>query len=247
VKVSARGQVEVDDHFATNVPGIWAIGDVVRGAMLAHKAEEVRPACSSHPFHRMPAHKGAVCPITMSTCHTRGQEHAPTPKDERAVVHIARRLWPWVIGPRRVRRGHDDACVQEGIAIIEQLAGKGGHVNYEAIPNVIYTRPEVATVGKSEEELKADGVEYKVGKFPFMANSRARANADTDGLVKFLVDKESDKVGSTRAPRRVDAHPHPLSHRSSDLIGSHLIASDGVSCCPLRCSASTLSPRTRVR
>jgi len=122
VKVSARGQVEVDDHFATNVPGIWAIGDVVRGAMLAHKAEE------------------------------------------------------------------------EGIAIIEQLAGKGGHVNYEAIPNVIYTHPEVATVGKSEEELKADGVEYKVGKFPFMANSRARANADTDGLVKFLVDKESDKV-----------------------------------------------------
>lgn len=122
VKVNKRGMVEVDDHFATNVPGIWAIGDVVRGAMLAHKAEE------------------------------------------------------------------------EGIAIIEQLAGKGGHVNYEAIPNVIYTYPEVATVGKSEEELKEAGIAYKKGTFPFMANSRARANASTDGMVKFLADKETDRV-----------------------------------------------------
>jgi len=122
IKVGARGMVEVDDHFATNVPGIYAIGDVVRGAMLAHKAEE------------------------------------------------------------------------EGIAVIEQIAGLGGHVNYEAIPNVIYTHPEVATVGKTEEELKAAGIEYKVGKFPFMANSRARANADTDGLVKFLADKTTDRV-----------------------------------------------------
>ena len=122
IKVSARGQVEVDDHFATNVPGVFAIGDVVRGAMLAHKAEE------------------------------------------------------------------------EGIAVIEHIAGKGGHVNYDAIPNVIYTHPEVATVGKTEEELKAAGIEYNVGKFPFMANSRARANADTDGLVKFLADKTTDKV-----------------------------------------------------
>jgi len=122
VKVNQRGQVEIDDHFATNVPGIWAIGDVVRGAMLAHKAEE------------------------------------------------------------------------EGIAIIEQLAGKGGHVNYECIPGVIYTHPEVATVGKTEEELKEAGVEYKKGTFPFMANSRARANADTDGMVKFLADAKTDKV-----------------------------------------------------
>merc|ERR1711988_2024339 len=122
VKVNQRGQVEVDDHFATNVPGIYAIGDVVRGAMLAHKAEE------------------------------------------------------------------------EGIAIIEQLAGKGGHVNYDAIPNVIYTHPEVATVGKSEEELKKAGVEFKVGKFPFMANSRARANADADGFVKYLACKQTDKI-----------------------------------------------------
>merc|ERR1719352_2138181 len=122
VKVGARGMVEVDDHFATNVPGIYAIGDVVRGAMLAHKAEE------------------------------------------------------------------------EGIAIVEQLAGKGGHVNYDCIPGVIYTHPEVATVGKTEEELKAAGVAYKVGKFPFMANSRARANADTDGLVKMIADKETDRI-----------------------------------------------------
>jgi len=122
IKVNKRGQVDVDDHFATNVPGIFAIGDVVRGAMLAHKAEE------------------------------------------------------------------------EGIAIVEQIAGKGGHVNYECIPNVIYTFPEVATVGKTEEELKAEGIEYKKGTFPFMANSRARANADTDGLVKMLADKETDRL-----------------------------------------------------
>jgi len=122
IKVSPRGQVEVDDHFATSVPGIYAIGDVVRGAMLAHKAEE------------------------------------------------------------------------EGIAIIEQIAGKGGHVNYDAIPNVIYTYPEVATVGKTEEELKEAGVKYNVGKFPFLANSRARANANTDGMVKMLADKETDRL-----------------------------------------------------
>ena len=83
---------------------------------------------------------------------------------------------------------------EEGIAIVETIAGLGGHVNYDAIPNVIYTHPEVATVGKTEEELKAAGIEYNVGKFPFMANSRARANADTDGLVKFLADKTTDKV-----------------------------------------------------
>jgi len=115
VKLGARGMVEIDDHFATNVPGIYAIGDAVRGAMLAHKAEE------------------------------------------------------------------------EGIAIAEQLAGLGGHVNYDAIPGVIYTHPEVASVGKTEEQLKGEGVAYKVGTFPFMANSRARAMADADGLVKFLI------------------------------------------------------------
>merc|ERR1719379_819460 len=124
VKLGARGMVEVDDHFATNVPGIFAIGDVVRGAMLAHKAEE------------------------------------------------------------------------EGIAVIEQIAGLGGHVNYDAIPGVIYTFPEVATVGKTEEDLKAAGTAYKGGKFPFMANSRARAMGpgQTDGMVKFLADKETDRV-----------------------------------------------------
>merc|ERR1711968_345570 len=100
------GRVVVDEHFRTNVPSIRAIGDVIEGPMLAHKAEE------------------------------------------------------------------------EGVAAIEHIAGLGGHVNYECIPGVVYTFPELATVGKTEEELKAEGVEYKVGKFPFLANSRARANAD---------------------------------------------------------------------
>jgi dihydrolipoamide dehydrogenase len=117
-----RGRVVIDDHFATNVPGIYAIGDVVRGPMLAHKAED------------------------------------------------------------------------EGVAVAEILAGKAGHVNYDVIPGVVYTWPEVATVGKTEEELKAAGIAYNVGKFPFTANGRARANRATDGFVKVLADKETDRV-----------------------------------------------------
>jgi dihydrolipoamide dehydrogenase len=117
-----RGRVVIDDHFATNVPGIYAIGDVVRGPMLAHKGED------------------------------------------------------------------------EGIACAEILAGQHGHVNYDTIPAVVYTYPEVATVGKTEEELKAAGVAYKVGKFPFTANGRARANRTTEGFVKILADAATDRV-----------------------------------------------------
>jgi dihydrolipoamide dehydrogenase len=117
-----RGRVTIDEHFATNVRGIYAIGDVVRGPMLAHKAED------------------------------------------------------------------------EGIAMAEILAGQHGHVNYEAIPGVVYTMPEVAAVGYTEEELKARGIAYKVGKFPFTANGRARAMRHTDGFVKVLADAASDRV-----------------------------------------------------
>ena len=122
VKLDDRGRVEIDEHFATNVAGIYAIGDVVKGAMLAHKAED------------------------------------------------------------------------EGVALAEQLAGQVGHVNYDAIPSVVYTSPEVASVGKTEEELKAAGIAYRVGKFPFMANGRARAMLKTDGFVKFLVDAKTDRA-----------------------------------------------------
>lgn len=117
-----RGMVEVNDHLQTKVPSIWAIGDVVRGAMLAHKAEE------------------------------------------------------------------------EGIAVVENIVGEAGHVNYNCIPGVIYTHPEVASVGKTEEELKAAGVKYSKGVFPFMANSRARTNHESEGLVKILTDKQTDKI-----------------------------------------------------
>lgn len=117
-----RGMIETDDHFRTNVPGVWAIGDVIKGPMLAHKAEE------------------------------------------------------------------------EGIAAVEIMQGKAGHVNYDAIPGVIYTHPEVATVGKTEDELKADGIKYKIGKFPFMANSRARTNDDAEGLVKVISDATTDRL-----------------------------------------------------
>jgi dihydrolipoamide dehydrogenase len=91
---------------------------------------------------------------------------------------------------------------EEGIAVAQTIAGLWGHVNYEVIPNVIYTYPEVATVGKSEEELKAEGVEYKIGKFPFMANSRARTNHETDGLVKVLEEVATKKVAYARRRRR---------------------------------------------
>jgi dihydrolipoamide dehydrogenase len=122
VKLDNRGRVPVDGRFATAVPGIYAIGDVIAGPMLAHKAED------------------------------------------------------------------------EGVAVAEIIAGKAGHVNYDVIPNVIYTSPEVASVGKTEEELKAANIAYNVGKFPFTANGRAKANQQTDGFVKILADAKTDRV-----------------------------------------------------
>jgi dihydrolipoamide dehydrogenase len=122
VKVDNRGRVAIDDHWRTNVPHIYAIGDVVQGPMLAHKAEE------------------------------------------------------------------------EGIAAAEVIAGKAGHVNYNAIPSVVYTYPEVAWVGLTQEECKAKGLDVKVGKFPMMANSRARTNDTSSGFVKFIADAKTDKV-----------------------------------------------------
>jgi dihydrolipoamide dehydrogenase len=122
VKLDERGRVIVDHYYATNVPGIWAIGDVIAGPMLAHKAED------------------------------------------------------------------------EGVALAEILVGQAGHVNYDAIPNVVYTYPEIATVGKTEEELKAAGVAYNVGKFPFTANGRAKVNLTTEGFVKIIADAKTDRV-----------------------------------------------------
>ncbi|PQZ48844.1 dihydrolipoyl dehydrogenase [Ochrobactrum sp. MYb15] len=122
VNLDDRGRVAIDGHWRTNVEGIYAIGDVVQGPMLAHKAED------------------------------------------------------------------------EGIAVAEIIAGQAGHVNFDVIPSVVYTQPEVASVGKTEEELKAAGIEYKIGKFPFTANGRARAMLHTDGFVKILADKATDRV-----------------------------------------------------
>ncbi len=122
VALDDRKRIKIDAHYATNVPGIYAIGDIVTGPMLAHKAEE------------------------------------------------------------------------EGVAIAEILAGQAGHVNYGVIPGVVYTWPEVASIGATEEMLKADGRAYKVGKFPFTANGRARAMGSTDGFVKILADKDTDQI-----------------------------------------------------
>jgi dihydrolipoamide dehydrogenase len=122
VKTDNRGFVEIDDDFRTSVPGIYAIGDCVRGPMLAHKAED------------------------------------------------------------------------EGIACAEIIAGQTAHIDYDAIPGIVYTWPEVASVGKTEEQLKEAGVDYRVGKFPFTANSRARCNATTDGFVKILAEAGTDRV-----------------------------------------------------
>lgn len=122
VDVDERGRIKTDGHLRTNVPGIYAIGDVIAGPMLAHKAED------------------------------------------------------------------------EGVAVAETIAGQAGHVNYDVIPSVVYTTPEIASVGKTEEELKKAGIDYKAGKFPFSANGRARAMLHTDGFVKILADKASDRV-----------------------------------------------------
>ncbi len=122
VKKDNQGRIEVNDKLQTSIKNIYAIGDVIKGPMLAHKAEE------------------------------------------------------------------------EGIAVAEILAGQAGHVNYDVIPGVIYTSPEVATVGKTEEQLKSENKSYKVGKFPFLANSRAKVNNETDGFVKILADNKTDKV-----------------------------------------------------
>jgi dihydrolipoamide dehydrogenase len=122
VKKDNGGRILVDPHFRTNVEGVYAIGDVIAGPMLAHKAED------------------------------------------------------------------------EGVAVAEIIAGQAGHVNYDVIPNVVYTYPEIASVGKTEEELKAAGIAYNVGKFPFTANARARVNLTTEGFVKILADAKTDRV-----------------------------------------------------
>src|SRR6201997_4499884 len=122
VALDNRGRVQIDEHFSTSVKGIYAIGDVIAGPMLAHKAED------------------------------------------------------------------------EGVAVAEIIAGQAGHVNYDVIPNVVYTYPEIASVGKTEEELKQAGIAYKVGKFPFTANGRAKVNQTTDGFVKVLADAKTDRV-----------------------------------------------------
>jgi dihydrolipoamide dehydrogenase len=136
VAMDERGRIKVDQQFRTNVPGIYAIGDVIDGPMLAHKAEE------------------------------------------------------------------------EGIACVELIAGKAGHVNYEVIPGIIYTNPELAGVGLTEEQAKEKGLKVRTGKFPFRANGRALANADVEGVVKFIADAETDRILGASI----------LSHAASELI-----------------------------
>jgi dihydrolipoamide dehydrogenase len=142
IQVDERGRIPVDAHFATAVDGIYAIGDVIAGPMLAHKAEE------------------------------------------------------------------------EGVACVERIATGHGHVNYDAIPNVVYTHPEIASVGKTEDELEAAGVEYRKGSFPFLANARARALASTDGFVKILADAKTDRVLGV----------HIIGPRAGDLIAEAAVA-----------------------
>jgi dihydrolipoamide dehydrogenase len=142
VKKDSRGFVQVDKHYQTNVPGIYAIGDVTPGPMLAHKAEE------------------------------------------------------------------------EGVALAEILAGQAGHVNYETVPSVIYTYPEVASVGYTEEQVKEMGIDYAIGTFPFMANGRARALGFTEGLVKIITDKKSDRI----------IGGHIVGPRASELLGEIVVA-----------------------
>lgn len=141
IQPDKRGVIQVDHHYRTNVPNIFAIGDVIPGPMLAHKAEE------------------------------------------------------------------------EGVAVAEILAGQAGHVNYETVPGIIYTWPEVASVGLSEEQVKEKGIEYKVGTFPFSPNGRARALGNTDGLVKIIADKATDRIIGA----------HIIGPRASEMIAELVI------------------------
>lgn len=142
LKLDERGAIVVDEACRTNLPGVWAVGDVVRGPMLAHKAEE------------------------------------------------------------------------EGVAVAERIAGQHGHVNFGTIPWVIYTSPEIAWVGRTEQQLKADGVAYKAGQFPFLANGRARALGDTTGFVKFLADAKTDEILGV----------HIIGPMASELISEAVVA-----------------------
>ena len=142
LKLDERGAIEVDADCKTNLPNVWAVGDVVRGPMLAHKAEE------------------------------------------------------------------------EGVAVAERIAGQHGHVNFNTIPWVIYTSPEIAWVGRTEQQLKADGVAYKAGQFPFLANGRARALGDTSGFVKFLADAKTDEILGV----------HIIGPSASELIAEAVVA-----------------------
>ncbi len=142
LKVDNRGRIETDDHLQTNVEGIYAIGDVVKGAMLAHKAEE------------------------------------------------------------------------EGVYVAETMAGQKPHINYNLIPGVVYTWPEVAAVGYTEEQLKEQGKKYKVGNFPFKASGRARASMDTDGFVKVLADESTDEILGV----------HMIGPRTADMIAEAVVA-----------------------
>lgn len=142
LKLDERGAIEVDGDCKTNLPNVWAVGDVVRGPMLAHKAEE------------------------------------------------------------------------EGVAVAERIAGQHGHVNFNTIPWVIYTSPEIAWVGRTEQQLKADGVAYKAGQFPFLANGRARALGDTSGFVKFLADAKTDEILGV----------HIIGPSASELIAEAVVA-----------------------
>jgi len=142
IQVNERGQIETNGHLQTNIPNIYAIGDVVKGAMLAHKAEE------------------------------------------------------------------------EGTMAAEIIAGQKPHINYNLIPGVVYTWPEVAGVGKTEEELKAEGVHYKSGSFPMRALGRARASMDIDGLVKVLADAKTDEILGV----------HMIGARAADMIAEAVVA-----------------------
>jgi dihydrolipoamide dehydrogenase len=142
LKLDERGFVTVDNDCRTSLPGVWAVGDVVRGPMLAHKAEE------------------------------------------------------------------------EGVAVAERIAGKHAHVDFNTVPWVIYTSPEIAWVGKTEQQLKAEGVKYKAGQFPFMANGRARALGDTTGFVKFLADEKTDRILGV----------HIIGPMASELISEAVVA-----------------------
>jgi len=196
VQVDAKGFIKVNDQLKTNVPGIYAIGDVAGQPMLAHKATKEGQIGRAH----------VALPICVQV-------------DAKGFIKVNDQLKTnvpgiYAIGDVAGQPMLAHKAEEEGVAVAERIAGQHGHVDFNLVPWVIYTSPEIAWVGRTEQQLKQDGVAYKAGSFPFLANGRARALGDTTGMVKMLADAQTDEILGV----------HIVGPQASELIAEAVVA-----------------------